>query len=91
MKIVTFSHFSDVSWVGVPDKLKHASSGQLECRGRSRTKSFEDNSQSHQRRLKRKRAAGCELSLNCLHKRRLYMKLHKLCCFLTQGRELPHF
>ena len=24
------------------DKLKHASSGWLECRGRSRTKSFED-------------------------------------------------
>ena len=33
------------------DKLKHASSGRLECRGRSRTKSFEDYSQSHRRRL----------------------------------------
>ena len=48
------------------DKLKHASSG-LECRERSRTKSFEDYSQSHQRRLKRKRAADCEISLNWLH------------------------
>ena len=46
------------------DKLKHASSGRLEC---SRTKSFEDYSQSHQRRLKRKRAADCEISLNWLH------------------------
>ena len=51
----------------VSDKLKHASSDRLECRGRSRTKSFEDYSQSHQRRLKRKRAAECELSLNWLH------------------------
>lgn len=48
-------------------KPKHASSDQLECRGRSRTKSFEDYSQSHQRRLKRKQAADCELSLNWLH------------------------
>ena len=49
------------------DKLKHASSVRLECRGRSRTESFEDYSQSHQCRLKRKRAADCELSLNWFH------------------------
>lgn len=49
------------------DKLKEAFPGQPEHRGRSRTKSFGEYSQSHQRRLKRKRVTDCELLMNWLH------------------------
>ena len=48
------------------DKLKHAPAGHAENRGRSRTKSCGECSQYRQCRVKRKRAADCELSLNCL-------------------------
>ena len=49
------------------DKLKEAFPVQPEHRGRSGTKSFGEYSQSHQRRLKRKRATDRELSMNWLH------------------------
>ena len=39
------------------DKLKQPSAGHPESRGRSRTKLFGECSQSHQRRVKQKRAA----------------------------------